>query len=78
MSSYEGRMSDERPSSKLTTRIDVPASEELADKLAALAAVMRKSKSELARELLTVQIEGMFALMNVSVTWTGLPGDGRK
>ena len=63
---------------KLDFRIDVPATEDMVDKLAALASLHGKRKSEMARELLTVQIEGMYALMRANMSWPTLPSDGKK
>lgn len=57
---------------KLTCRIDIPVTEEMSDRLLVMATLMKKPKAELARELLTVQIEGMYALMESSISWPGV------
>lgn len=61
---------------KLDARIDIPVSEELADKLTVLAHFMKKPKAQVARELLTIQMEGMLALMSVNISFPEMGVDG--
>lgn len=61
---------------KLDSRIDIPVPEELADKLAILAHFMKKPKAQVARELLTIQMEGMLALMNVNISFPDMSVNG--
>jgi len=49
---------------KCDTRIDVPAPAELEERLIRLAGIYGKPRAQLAREFLTIQIEGAWMLMH--------------
>ena len=62
---------------KCTSRVDVPCSEDLSDKLIALAVMAGKPRAEFARMLLTKAVEGELAYMR-SVGAIPPGGDGKS